>query len=131
VFITGWLSFANFNVKAWKNTYLEWINACDDLCPDQPPYLIIFYEELVADPIAQLKKIVKYLGYGDIPRDRLQCLQKYPNGRFYRKHNKEKEPEPCSRYSDQLKRMINGVVKQVADAFKLDEGRISNYTCAE
>lgn len=50
-----------------------------------PNLLVIFYENLVKDPLKEVQKIVNFLGF-EIDPKRLKCLEKYSEGPVKREH---------------------------------------------
>ncbi|KAL7647713.1 UNVERIFIED_CONTAM: hypothetical protein RMT77_001322 [Armadillidium vulgare] len=73
--------FTEIQSSHWYELYRKYLTKSKNL-------LTIFYENVVENPVAEVEKIVKFLGYQTNPQ-RLACLKKYPLGPAKRNHSKE------------------------------------------
>ncbi|KAL7636405.1 UNVERIFIED_CONTAM: hypothetical protein RMT77_013180 [Armadillidium vulgare] len=81
---TKFHKFVKRNLDLWERENELFLKHTETL-------LIIFYEKLVKDPIKEVQKMVKFLGYKTDPQ-RLKCLQKNLEGPRKRKHTYEAYP---------------------------------------
>lgn len=67
-FTGRWSHFVIWRVERWRSTNIDWIQNSKRL-------LVIFYEDLTADPARELSRMVRFLGQPVQP-DRIRCAVK-------------------------------------------------------
>lgn len=100
-----WSNFMNWRIERWRSTNTDWILHSKRL-------LIIFYEELVKDPIKELTKMLQFLNQ-TVSRDRLFCTKKF-NPWLNIKHVD---------FELQFPKMLDRYVEEVNDTLKLKNYR--------
>ncbi|KAL7647715.1 UNVERIFIED_CONTAM: hypothetical protein RMT77_001324 [Armadillidium vulgare] len=76
---TDFRKFSLDTLKKWSDFNKEVLNIHSNV-------KIVFYENLIKDPVFEVAKIVSYLGIQPDPK-RLECLLKYPDGPAKRNHS--------------------------------------------
>ncbi|KAL7647710.1 UNVERIFIED_CONTAM: hypothetical protein RMT77_001319 [Armadillidium vulgare] len=77
----AYTNFAKRQIPKWNKIYSKYLQSCKKL-------LVIFYENIIKNPIGEVTKIVEFLGYR--PDDkRLECVKKHIQGPAKRNHSEE------------------------------------------
>ena len=108
-----WTKFVHGMAPTWLSTMTHWIT-------DNPgtPVLVICYEDILIDPVKEVKKILRFLnvkyGAGEV-EERL----KKDYSVFHRRRPQKQENEDV--YTKKLQSFVNSVVSD-AERFVVDNG---------
>lgn len=109
---TKQLPEASFQTQDFRNFVVKMTTLWEQLISDRllwssAPIHVVYYEQLVQDPIFYVKEMLEFLR---IPIDdgRLQCLEDHLQGSFKRPNKKETDP-----YSEEEKLALSYAVKRV------------------
>ena len=84
----------------------------------------IYYEELTDDPLAEMRKLLKYL-HLPVNEERLQCIDKHSSGSFHRVHHQSEDP-----WSPELHQVFDDTIDEANKMLIQKTGRalpLSNY----
>ncbi|XP_014675639.1 PREDICTED: WSC domain-containing protein 1-like isoform X2 [Priapulus caudatus] len=76
----GWRRASRRLVLKWRTLNLSWLSHAKQL-------LVVYYEDMLVDTSAQLRRIVDFLGV-DVAPNGLRCVAEFREGRFRRKKSK-------------------------------------------
>ena len=102
---------AEFQVYTKTDGIKFWSFSVSSVCESKKPFYLLIYEDLVKDPIKEVRKVMKFIkdfdGFEpDDLEQRLLCLSENLQGGFKRKSRKlEKDP-----YTEEMKKEINSVI---------------------
>ncbi|CAK8675004.1 unnamed protein product [Clavelina lepadiformis] len=73
-----WEKFVPYKVEKWSRTIYSYLNA-------PPSVYVVYYEDLLVDPIKQVKLMIKFIGIGITDfNQRLLCTEENLNGNWQR-----------------------------------------------
>merc|ERR1711936_70942 len=105
-----WEEFVKVELNDWVSLALNWTLPA---AATADKLLVVHYEHFRNDPIAEVKKILKFLKIEEDP-ERLNCLLKFKNGYFKRKSKPKLSEIPFSRSQrsaiDKIIRNVNEVL---------------------
>lgn len=110
--------FVFTSVYRWFELINDWINFGKDI-------YIVFYEELKDNPVAEIRKLLLYLGL-EVDEDRLACLSKHLSGSFNRTSKDTRDP-----FKEEHRLIVSSVVEKVDRILQNAFNRkMPNYTDA-
>lgn len=107
LFHSEWLHFISYKAIKWSAT--------NHIVTKVNRVIVIYFEDVVADPVKEVKKIVSFLKYpiANIT-DRLLCLEGNLSGNFKRKQRLlQFDPFPSD-----MKVLLNSKIREVRDTFR-------------
>ncbi|CAK8671338.1 unnamed protein product [Clavelina lepadiformis] len=119
---TGFADRSAFNSLAFERDLDVhpgvWRNLFQFVIESKKPFLLVFYHNLVENPVAETRRMVKFVSQEaglkvDDLEDRLLCLSQQTSGRAQRK--KSKQGFPRDLFTDDMKRNLNAQVTAVRE----------------
>ncbi|XP_043215331.1 WSC domain-containing protein 1-like [Amphibalanus amphitrite] len=71
-----WSSWVTLKANHWRDFYMDWLNMTSLAH-------VIHFENLRHDPVSEMRRLLRFVGMPE-NKGRLNCIEKYPEGRFRR-----------------------------------------------
>ncbi|XP_061163273.1 WSCD family member CG9164-like [Saccostrea echinata] len=97
-----WIPYVNNSARHWLNMTKDWLNFTGDLH-------IVRYEQLKADPINEIKRLLNFLQI-HISQEELMCVYQNMNGRFKRPRKNVTDYGP---YSSEMRSILVQYEQQI------------------
>ena len=78
-----WKNFVNTKGEEWAKMNLDWFNAFPG-----PDKLVVFYEDLLAQPLEVLQQVLDFLGLNPMSGSTVQCVLEKKEGIYKRSKKK-------------------------------------------